>query len=78
MHNGVYYGINDLIFQNIGNPYDKGINNNCNDFWTRHKTMDNEYTVKYLRNKIKNNLENDNNNNINNKKKKKEYNKNKK
>ena len=68
--------IKKLIFENIGNPYDKGINNNCKDFWTRHKTMDNEYTVKYLRNKIKNNLENDNNN-INNKNEKKEFSKNK-
>ena len=68
--------IKKLIFENIGNPYDKGINNNCKEFWTRHRTMDNEYTVKYLRNKIRNNLENYNNI-INNKIEKKEFSKNK-
>ena len=61
--------IKKLIFENIGNPYDKRIKNNCINFWTRHRTMANEFTVKDLRKKIKieKNLENININNNNNK-----------
>ena len=42
-----------LIFEPIGNPYDRGIGSNCKKFWTRHKTMNDNFTVKDLRNKIK-------------------------
>ena len=45
--------IKKLIFENIGNPYDEGISKNCKNFWTRHKTMANNFTVKELRQKIK-------------------------
>ena len=45
--------IKKLIFEKIGNPYDKGVKSNCKYFWTRHKTMINEYTVKELRTKMK-------------------------
>ena len=45
--------IKKLLPLNIGNPYDKGICNNCYDFWTRHKTMEDHYTVKELRVKTK-------------------------
>ena len=37
----------------IPNPYDRGIAQNCNEFWTRHKSMENNYTVKDLRKKEK-------------------------
>ena len=59
--------IKKLIFEKIGNPYDKGVKNNCINFWTRHRTMANEFTVKDLRKKIKieKNLENININNNN-------------
>lgn len=45
--------IKKLIFEKIGNPYDKGKVRNCNEFWTRHKDMKNDYTVKDLRIKVK-------------------------
>ena len=51
--------IKKLIFEKIGNPYDKGKVRNCNEFWTRHKDMKNDYTVKDLRIKVKS--ENDTN-----------------
>ena len=66
--------IKKLIFDNIGNPYDKGCSKNCGEFWTRHKKYEKSYTVKDLRtkaiivnndlmNKTKNkNLINENNN----------------
>ena len=59
--------IKKLIFEKIGNPYDKGAKNNCINFWTRHRTMANEFTVKDLRKKIKieKNFENININNNN-------------
>ena len=52
--------IKKLIFENIGNPYDLGRSKNCKDFWTRHKIMENDYTVKDLRikSKTKNNIKN--------------------
>ena len=52
--------IKKLIFENIGNPYDLGTSKNCKDFWTRHKIMANDYTVKDLRikSKTKNNIKN--------------------
>ncbi len=52
--------IKKLIFENIGNPYDLGTSKNCKDFWTRHKIMENDYTVKDLRikSKTKNNIKN--------------------
>ena len=45
--------IKKLIPLKIGNPYDKGIGHNCYEFWTRHKTMEDHYTVKELRVKAK-------------------------
>ena len=56
--------IKKLIFDNIGNPYDKGCSKNCGEFWTRHKKYEKSYTVKDLRTKaiIANN---DNKNNYN-------------
>ena len=45
--------IKKLIFEKIGNPYDKGMIRNCNEFLTRHKDMKNDYTVKDLRIKVK-------------------------
>ena len=45
--------IKKLIFEKIGNPYDKGIKSNCKNFYSRHKTMNNEFTVKDLRAKVK-------------------------
>ena len=45
--------IKKLIYEKTGNPYDKGIKKNCNNFWTRHKEMASEYTLKDLRTKIK-------------------------
>lgn len=45
--------IKKLIFEKIGNPYDKGKVRNCNEFWTRHKDMKYDYTVKDLRVKVK-------------------------
>ena len=41
--------IKKLIFEKIGNPYDLGISKNCKDFFTRHKVMQNDFTVKDLR-----------------------------
>ena len=37
----------------IPNPYDRGMTQNCNEFWTRHKSMEYNYTVKDLRKKEK-------------------------
>ena len=56
--------IKKLIFDNIGNPYDKGCSKNCGEFWTRHKKYEKSYTLKDLRTKdiIVNN---DNKNNYN-------------
>ena len=56
--------IKTLIFDNIGNPYDKGCSKNCGEFWTRHKKYEKSYTLKDLRTKdiIVNN---DNKNNYN-------------
>ena len=45
--------IKKLIFTNIGNPYDRGCAKNCNEFWTKHLAMKNNYTVKELRIKAK-------------------------
>ena len=45
--------IKKLIFEKLGNPYDKGMIRNCNEFLTRHKDMKNDYTVKDLRIKVK-------------------------
>jgi hypothetical protein len=45
--------IKKLIFKNIGNPYNRGTAKNCKDFWTRHISMKNNYTVKDLRVKVK-------------------------
>ena len=45
--------IKKLIFVKIGNPYDRGMSKNCNEFWTRHKAMEKSYTVKDLRVKAK-------------------------
>ena len=41
--------IKKLIYVNIGNPYDKGCAKNCNEFWTKHKKYENNFTVKDLR-----------------------------
>ena len=41
--------IKKLIPIKIGNSYDRGMAKNCNEFWTRHKSMENNYTVKDLR-----------------------------
>ena len=43
--------IKKLIYIIVGNPYDKGCGKNCNDFWTKHKKYENDFTVKELRNK---------------------------
>ena len=40
--------IKKLIFNNIGNPYDRGCSKNCGEFWTRHKKYQKSYTVKDL------------------------------
>jgi hypothetical protein len=40
--------IKNLIYNTIGNPYDRGCNKNCNEFLKRHKAMKNYYTVKDL------------------------------
>ena len=45
--------IKKLLPLNIGNPYDKGTKSNCYEFWTRHKAMEDYYTVKELRVKTK-------------------------
>ena len=45
--------IKKLLPLKVGNPYDRGVGNNCNEFWTRHKSMENNYTVKDLRVKVK-------------------------
>ena len=45
--------IKKLLPLKVGNPYDRGVGNNCNEFWTRHKSMENNYTVKELRVKVK-------------------------
>ncbi len=45
--------IKKLIFIKIGNSYNRGVLYNCKDFFTRHKTMENNYTVKDLRVKVK-------------------------
>ena len=45
--------IKKLLPLKVGNPYDRGAGNNCNEFWTRHKSMENNYTVKDLRVKVK-------------------------
>ena len=55
--------IKKLIFDVIGNTHDFGVSKNCRDFWTRHKVMENEYTVKDLRTKMI--TQNTNNNEIN-------------
>ena len=65
--------IKKLIFDIIGNTHDFGVSKNCRDFWTRHKVMENEYTVKDLRTKmITQNINNNeiNKQNTNNKRKK--------
>ena len=41
--------IKKLIPIKIGNSYDRGKAKNCIEFWTRHKSMENNYTVKDLR-----------------------------
>ena len=41
--------IKKLIFEKIGNPYDLGTSKNCKKFCTRHKIMNNDFTVKDLR-----------------------------
>ena len=41
--------IKKLIFEKIGNPYDLGASENCKNFCTRHKIMQNDFTVKDLR-----------------------------
>ena len=46
--------IKKLVPIKIGNPYDRGASYNCHDFWNRHKSMKYNYTVKDLREKIKN------------------------
>ena len=56
--------IKTLIFDNIGNPYDKGCSKNCGEFWTRHKKYEKSYTVKDLRTKAII-VNNDNKNNYN-------------
>ena len=60
--------IKKLIYIIVGNPYDKGCAKNCNDFWTKHKKYENDFTVKELRNKTlvdeNSNKENKNLNNI--------------
>lgn len=59
--------IKKLIFTNIGNPYDRGCAKNCNEFWTKHLAMKNNYTVKELRIKAKvdnNTVQNKNKNEI--------------
>ena len=56
--------IKKLIFDNIGNPYDKGCSKNCGEFWTRHKKYEKSYTVKDLRTKAII-VNNDNKNNYN-------------
>jgi hypothetical protein len=43
--------IKKLIYIIVGNPYDKGCGKNCNDFWTKHKKYEDNFTVKELRNK---------------------------
>jgi ribosomal protein L40E len=45
--------IKKLLPIKIGNPYDRGASYNCHDFWNRHKSMKNNYTVKDLRTKVK-------------------------
>ena len=55
--------IKKLIFDIIGNTNDFGVSKNCKDFWTRHRLMENEYTVKDLRAKMV--AQNTNNNQIN-------------
>ena len=42
-----------LIYDDIGNPYDKGCAKNCSDFWTRHKKCEDDFVVKDLRMKAK-------------------------
>ena len=56
--------IKKLIFDNIGNPYDKGCSKNCGEFWTRHKKYEKSYTLKDLRTKAII-VNNDNKNNYN-------------
>ena len=41
--------IKKLIFEKIDNPYDLGTSKNCKKFCTRHKIMNNDFTVKDLR-----------------------------
>ena len=53
--------IKKLIYINIGNPYDKGCSKNCNEFWTKHKKFENNFTVKDLRAKAV--ISNDDNSN---------------
>ena len=43
--------IKKLIYNILGNPYDKGCSKNCKDFWTKHKKYEDNFTVKELRNK---------------------------
>jgi hypothetical protein len=45
--------IKKLIFDNIGNTYDFGVSKNCKDFWSRHRIMEDDFTVKDLRTKMK-------------------------
>jgi len=43
--------VKKLINIYIGNTNDKGCANNCKEFWTKHKNFENNYTVKELREK---------------------------
>ena len=45
--------IKKLLPLKVGNPYDRGVGKNCNEFWTRHKAMESNYTIKDLRVKVK-------------------------
>lgn len=54
-----------LIYDDIGNPYDKGCSKNCSDFWTRHKKFEDDFVVKDLRMKAKISDKNNDEENIN-------------
>ena len=54
-----------LIYDDIGNPYDKGCAKNCGDFWTRHKKCEDDFVVKDLRMKAKISEKNNDKENIN-------------
>ena len=43
--------IKKLIYDDIGNPYDKGCAKNCSEFWRRHKKFEDDFVVKDLRRK---------------------------